>query len=437
MPGDRPRTGMTEPNRLSARDAAAAIAKGDLTPYALVEACLARIAERESHVSAWTILDKEFVSRELTRIEGIPDEKRGAIYGLPVAIKDIYDTADLPTAYGSPIYQGHRPAWDAACVARARAAGAVILGKTVTTEFAYWTAGKTRNPLDLNRTPGGSSSGSAAAVADFMVPLATGSQTVASTVRPAAYCGITGFKPGFGLISMTGVKTLAESLDTAGILGRSVGDVALLAGTMAGRAAWIDAAPCPEPPSLRMARTPDWNMVADEGLAAVETAAHQLEACGAALSDEAAPELFRTLSMTQNTVLAYEAARDLASEWHHQRAQLSEQIAELIADGLSISTTTYDEALAHRALCATNIEDLFGGADFLLAPATTGEAPPLENGTGDPVMSRAWTLLGLPILTIPYGEGPNGLPLGLQIAAPPGRDTELLAAGLWIEEQLA
>ncbi len=422
--------------KLDARSGAESIARGDITAAELAAACLARIDERESVVGAWQILDRGLVESQVKRLDGLAKEARGPLHGLPVGIKDIYDTCDMPTAYGSEIYAGNRPVWDAAAVARLRAAGAVILGKTVTTEFAYWKAGKTRNPHDASRTPGGSSSGSAAGVADFMMPLAIGSQTVASTMRPASYCGVVGFKPSFGRISLAGVKPLAGSLDTAGVFARTVADAALIAGVMAGRDDWTGETG-PEKPSLRVARTPDWDQVSPEALLVFESAVSLLRSAGAGVSDSDAPDPFKPLSTVQNTVLAFEAAREFSSEWLHHRARLSSQISELIEEGLAIEPDRYERAVSARRVALETIDELFAGADVLLAPSTLGEAPPIEDGTGDPLMSRAWTLLGLPSITLPCGKGPAGLPLGLQVAARPGRDHDLIAAAKWIEAQLA
>ncbi len=428
---------MKDACKLTATDAGAAIRNGELTPRVLANACLERIGRREAETGAWEVLDGSRIDEQLAKLEQVPGPERGLLHGIPVGIKDVYDTADLPTAYGSAIYEGHRPAWDAAAVARLRAAGAVILGKTVTTEFAYWKAGKTRNPHDHSRTPGGSSSGSAAAVADFMVPLATGTQTVASTMRPAAFCGIVGFKPTLGRISTAGIKTLAGSLDTVGMFARCVPDVALIGGVMAGRADWVAARAAAMPPVVAFARTPEWDQVSAAGIAVVEDAARMLEAAGATLSTGSAPAAFATLADDQNQVLAFEAARDFSSEWRHHRALVSPQLSELIEEGLLLSPADYETAQAHRLECMAALDGLFGGADILLAPSALGEAPPLAEGTGDPLMSRAWTLLGLPSISLPAGTGPAGLPLGLQLAARPGRDASLLAAAQWIEERLA
>jgi len=247
---------------------------------------------------------------------------------------------------------------------------------------------------------------------------------------------VVGFKPSFDRISVAGIKPFAGSLDTAGTFARTVSDAALIASVMARRDDWSGQGAESGTPSLRLARTPDWNHVTAEGISAVETAANRLQAEGAKLSDSAAPDMFAPLSGAQNTVLAYEAAREYASEWHHHRDRLSSQIITLIEEGLSIPPDAYEKALAQRMQALSSIEDLFGGADILLAPSAVGEAPLLKQGTGDPIMSRAWTLLGLPSISLPCGTGPSGLPLGLQIAARPGKDREVITAAQWIEARL-
>jgi len=423
--------------KMDAISCAQAIASRETSPAELASTCLARIDMREEATGAWQFLDPEIIESQLRKLDSIAKDARGPLHGLPVGVKDIYDTCDMPTAYGSDIYSGNRPPWDAAAVARLRAAGAVVLGKTVTTEFAYWKAGKTRNPHDTSRTPGGSSSGSAAGVADFMMPLAIGSQTVASTMRPASFCGIIGFKPSYGRISMAGIKPLAGSLDTAGVFARTVSDAALIASVMAGRNDWGSDGNTGSAPSLRIARTPDWDHVLPEAVSSVEKAAHMLLDEGATLEDHATPEIFDDLSNAQNTVLAFEAAREFSSEWLYHRQQLSPQIAGLIEEGLALTPEQYEDAVKARDAARCAIDELFGSADFLLAPSTIGEAPPADQGTGDPLMSRAWTLLGLPTFTVPCGNGPAGLPLGLQIAARPGMDHKLIAAAQWIEPRLS
>lgn len=422
--------------KMDALSCAQAIAGKRIAPDELIAACLVRIEEREESIGAWQFLDQDIINAQLKRLELVPEDERGPLHGIPVGVKDVYDTADMPTAYGSQIYQDNRPPWDAASVALLRAAGAVILGKTVSTEFAYWKAGKTRNPHNKSRTPGGSSSGSSASVADFMVPLATGSQTVASTMRPAAYCGVVGYKPSFGRVSVAGIKALAGSLDTVGVFARSVSDAALIAGVMGKRPDWFAREGKTTTPVLRLARTSDWTHATSEAVSAVEQTANSLMADGASITNVEIGGIFTSLSDVQNTVLAFEAAREFSSEWNNHRDQLSPQITELIEEGLAITPDKYETALNDRERSIASLDELFGDADVLLAPSAAGEAPPIEDGTGDPIMSRAWTLMGLPSISLPCGVGPSGLPLGLQIAARPGKDTELIAAARWIEERL-
>ena len=234
-------------------------------PAEIVEEYWRRIEKRQSEVEAWQTLDRDFVNRQVLDLGKREVIKRGSLYGIPFGVKDIFDTADLPTAYGSDIYKTNQPTSDAAAVARLRSAGAVVMGKTVSTEFAYWRPGKTRNPLNLTRTPGGSSAGSAAAVADNMVPFALGSQTAASTIRPASYCGIVGFKPTQGLISTAGVKALASSMDTIGIFARGVDDVAIVSAVLTGDQGLIELPP-PQPPHISVLQAPEWNTVSADAL---------------------------------------------------------------------------------------------------------------------------------------------------------------------------
>ncbi len=424
------------PARTPGGDWLAAFGNGETGPEALAAQCRRRIDAREAEVMAWQELDWDFVRRQLDGLAARPENARGALYGVPVGVKDLFDTADLPTAYGSDIYQGNRPAADAAAVARLRAEGAIIVGKTVSTEFAYWKAGKTRNPHNLRHTPGGSSSGSAAAVADGMVPLAIGSQTAASTIRPAAYCGIVGFKPTSGLISLAGAKTLAASLDAVGVFAKTVAGVAVLAGALSGRREWMTLEEAP-PPRLAMASSPEWNQVSPAARDAVQRAADLAAHHGATVRRENVPPSFSELAGVQTTIMAYEAARDLADERRRHFDRLSQPLRDLLMEGEGISPAAYDRACSQRDEGIRTLDELFGDADVLLAPSALGEAPLFEAGTGDPVMSRAWTLLGLPSISIPCGTGPNGLPLGLQIAGRPRQDNRLLAIADWLAQLLA
>ncbi len=394
------------------------------------------IAREEPDIGAWEHLDWDFVDRQVAELENLPTDQRGPLHGRTVGIKDIFDTADLPTAYGSEIYTGHQPAADAACVARLRAAGAVILGKTVSTEFAYWKAGKTRNPLDRTRTPGGSSSGSVAAVASGMASLAIGSQTAASTIRPASYCGIVGFKPTRGRISLAGAKALANSLDTVGAFAVSVADVGLISSVMMGDGILANIAPLGGPPNIGVHSTPEWDQVDREALAVVTESAARAEAAGADVNRQPVPEMFAPLAKIQTRVMAYEATRELAHERRVHAVQLSAPLLELFDLGDSIGAEEHARELQIRDRCLAELDNLFGQADIILAPSTLAEAPLLEDGTGNPDLSRAWTLLGLPSITIPCGMGPEGLPLGLQIAARQGEDARLLGAARWFEDLL-
>lgn len=409
------------------------LAAGVISPADLAAAYMERIAVGDGETQAWIARDRVALDAELARIAAIPSELRGPLWGLPVAVKDVFDTADLPTAYGSGIYAGHRPAADAAAVARLRSAGAVILGKTVSTEFAYWAPGPTRNPRDTTRSPGGSSSGSAAAVAAGMVPLALGTQTAASTIRPAAYCGIVGFKPTRWRIPRAGVKALAGSLDAVGLFARSVADAALLASALSGRDL---AAPAAPPARFRLARWAAWSRAEPAQRAAVERALDRLAVAGAAVERPAALELLDALGEAQTLLMACEAVRELAHERRIHGDRLSPSLHELFEIGERVGET---EEAAARALAThpANLAALIPPGTVLVAPSALGEAPRFEDGTGDPVMSRGFTLLDLPSLSLPCGTGPGGLPLGLQLAARPGEDSALLGAASWVEAVLA
>ncbi len=414
----------------------AEIRAGRRAPEAAAAACWERIERREAEVGAWQYRAWPRVEQQIEALKRRPDWRALPLAGLPIGVKDTFDTVDMPTGYGSSIYEGHRPVVDAAAVARLRAAGAILLGKTVSTEFAFWTPGKTRNPLDTTRTPGGSSSGSAAAVADGMACGALGSQTAASLMRPAAYCGVVAFKPTLGLISLAGVKPLAGSMDTVGAIGRTVDEVRLLTGAMSGRLALWDAAPEADRPGFRLVLGAEWEAAGAAARAAVRAAMDILKAAGAEVSEAPAGPPFADLARAQTTVMAYESAREFAFERSCHEARLGAALRDLFAQGEATAPELYDAAIALRDAALDRLDELFAGADFLLLPSAPDEAPALDAGTGDPIMSRAWTLLGLPSLTIPAGRGPNGLPLGLQIAGRPRADGALLRAAEWAAGRL-
>jgi Asp-tRNA(Asn)/Glu-tRNA(Gln) amidotransferase A subunit family amidase len=399
-----------------------------------VKACLDRIEEREPTVRAWAHLDPEAALAQARDADA--SEPRSPLHGRPVGVKDIVDTHDLPTERGSPVYAGRRPETDAACVARLREAGAVILGKTATTEFAYFHPAETRNPLDPERTPGGSSSGSAAAVADGMVPLALGSQTAGSTIRPASFCGVLGLKPTHGLIDLTGVMRLSERLDTLGLFARTVDDLELLLGALTGRdrpAAEGGA----QPPRIAFARTSRWELVDPDAQAALEAAARELAGAGAPLDEHELPDELEELVEAQATVMAVDVAANLGEEYDRHRDLISAELSALIEQGRATERQDYEAALGAAERGLERLPALFDGHDVLMTPAARGQAPLGLEATGDPVFCRAWTLLGTPAVSVPGPVGADGLPVGVQLIAQRNRDAELLAAARWVHAALA
>jgi Asp-tRNA(Asn)/Glu-tRNA(Gln) amidotransferase A subunit family amidase len=423
---------MSELFRLSASEAARRIAQGRLTSRALVEACLERIASRETAVGAWAHIDADQALAEARARDQSPAQ--GPLHGVPVGVKDIMDTADLPTAYGSRAYVGHRPRADAACVALARAAGAVILGKTVTTEFAAMSPGKTRNPHNGAHTPGGSSSGSAAAVADSMVPLAFGTQTAGSIVRPASFCGIVGLKPSFGLIAIAGTKALAPSLDTVGGFARDVADIALFLSALTDRPELTPAAA--QRPRIGVYRPEPWDRAEPATIAALERARAALARAGAAIAERGAFPDFDGLVVAQNTIMTHEAARNLAWERLCRGSEIMPRTAALLAEGAAVSAAAYDAARAEAARARARLGDFFGAFDAMLVPAAPGAAPAIDT-TGDAVFNRGWTLLHAPCVTLPVERTAGGLPVGVQLVGRVGDDARLLAVALFAEAALA
>ena len=426
---------MFDPRLPSARAAAREIAAGRLTAEEMVRACLDRIAGRETAVGAWEYLDPELALAAARQRDA--EGPSGPLHGIPIAVKDLIDTADMPTAYGSPIYRGHRPAADAACVALARAAGAVVLGKTVTTEFACFTPGKTANPHNLEHTPGGSSSGSAAAVADGMVPLAFGSQTAGSVIRPAAFCGCIGYKPSFGVIPRAGVKGLADSLDTIGVFAADVADAAFFAGVVAGRPGLRDLAAPEAPPRYGLYRTPMWREAEPETAAALDDAREALDRAGAQVRELALAPEHEELTAAQMTVMGFELVRALAHERIRHSAELSPSLAQMLDDGMAIGPDAYEAALRRAAAARAGLNAFFGDCDALLVPAAPGGAPRGLGHTGNPIFNRMWTLLGVPCVSVPTGRGNGGLPAAVQLVGRIGDDPRVMAAGIFLEQALA
>lgn len=411
-----------------ARDLAQSLADGSLRPSTLAEALIERSASLQPRLRAWVSFDPAAARRRASQAIS------GALSGVPFAVKDNIDTAGIATAYGSAIYAAHVPAADAACVALARAAGAWVLGKTACTEFANMTPCATRNPWNPAHTPGGSSSGSAAAVSAGLVPLALGTQTAGSVIRPAAYCGIVGYKPSPRRLPRAGTKPNADTLDEIGVMARSVADAAWFAAVLAGEAG--ASALRAERPRLAVTLTPRAAALSTAMVAALEAAAAHLGAAGAQVLPAGPAASFDALFDAQRSVQLYETARALAPEWQYRRRQLSPGLRALLAEGHALPAAAYAQALQVSRQAAAELDPLFAGADVLLTAAATGAAPASRTTTGDPLFNRPWQLLGCPCLTLPAGLDGDGLPLGLQLVARPGADDTLFAASAWVEEIL-
>lgn len=444
---------MSEPKNLhalSAADAARLIREGRIGSEELVAACLDRIREVDGDVQAWAYLDPEHAlaqarAADAWRLEGHP---LGELHGVPVGVKDIIDTADMPTECGSVLHAGRQPSRDATVVARLRAAGAVIMGKTVTTEFATYAPGKTKNPHHPNHTPGGSSSGSAAAVASGMVPLALGSQTNGSVIRPAAYCGVYGFKPTHGAISRTGVFQLSRALDHVGVFARGIDDLALGLEQLVGhddadpdtrpRARvpfrGIAAEAPPLPPVFAFVKTARWDRATADTRAAFGELAAQLggrmEEVELIAAGEEAFEWHRFL-------MEAEMAMNLAREWEHGRDRLSPSLQAQLDRGRAHTALEYQRILRAVPTVVESLADLFAQRyDAIVTPSAPGTAPAGLDATGDPSFCTLWTLYGMPAITLPLMQGDNGLPLGVQLVGPREGDARLLRTARALAEEI-
>jgi Asp-tRNA(Asn)/Glu-tRNA(Gln) amidotransferase A subunit family amidase len=434
---------------LSLTEAAASIREGRITSVELVTDCLARIGEVEPRIEAWAFLDRDHAMRQAEAADA--DHKQGKapgpLHGVPIGVKDIFDTGDMPTELGSPLWAGRTPRRDAAVVARLRAAGAVIMGKTVTTEYAYYHPGKTANPHDATRTPGGSSSGSAAAVAAHMVPGAVGSQTNGSVIRPAAYCGVVGFKPTHGLIPRSGALLLSRTLDHVGVFARSVEDAALLAETLAGfdeedrdtqpmaRPPFVavTASEPPLAPRLAFVRTPAWEHAEP---VTREAFAELVEALGDAVAQvELGPSFGRAVEM-HRTIMEVEMAHNLRRDYEKGGDQLSAVLRRLIERGRGHSAVDYLAAVAGIPVLGAALDPVFDEFDAIVTPAAPGEAPRGLESTGNPVFCTTWTYLGTPAITLPLLRSAAGLPLGVQLVGRRGNDARLLRTARWLVRTL-
>lgn len=438
-----------ELSQLSATQAAQAIADGLISSEQLVQACFDRIRESEPQVQAWQFLDEKLAlaqarARDQDRAEG---RAIGVLHGIPIGIKDIIDTDDMPTEDGTSLHAGRTPANDATVVALLRAAGAVIMGKTVTTELANMTPGKTRNPQNLERSPGGSSSGSAAAVAAGMVPLAIGTQTSGSVIRPAAYCGVYGFKPTHGLISRHGILKLSRTLDTVGLFARSLEDLALLADPLImhdekdfdtrPRArmqfpAMVRSEP-PLPPSLAFVKTEVWDR-ADE--TTQQAFAELIEELGERCKIIELPTSLKVAWEFQRIIAEAETAFNLDLEWQKGQSVLSPSLRERLERGRSTSALSYQKAVAAIPKLIAEFDEVFDSFDAVITPSTTGTAPGLDS-TGDPVFCALWSLLGMPAVNLPFMTGVDNMPLGVQLVGARLMDTRLLRTAKWLQQRVA
>ena len=425
---------MTDHSLLSATAATARIAAGSLTATALAEAMLARIAAREPVLRAFTHHDPGLVRRQAARVDAaLAAGAKLPLAGLFLGVKDVIDTADQPSQYGSPIWGGHRPRSDAACVALARRAGAIIAGKTVTTEFATRFPGPTTNPHNPGHTPGGSSSGSAAGVGAGVLHLAFGTQTAGSIIRPAAYCGAVGFKPSYGTFHRAGMKVMSESLDTIGLMGASIADVALGMAAMTG----VDHR-LPQPgraPKLALVLAPG-QAGTPETAALMERVSEAARKAGASVTAITLGAPFTDAVALHPHVMNMESAEALGWELDHARAQLSPILREKMEWGLAEPRAKLAEGRAAFAAAQLAFDDAIAGYDAVLTPSAPDEAPAGTDYTGDPLFNTLWTLLHVPCVTVPTGLGPKGLPLGAQIVTRRGEDAACLMWGAWLQDAL-
>jgi amidase len=421
-------------NELTVTEIVAKIAAGEMTCEAVTRDCIERIIAREPVVKAWVKFNPELALAQAHALDCEP--RRGALHGVPIGIKDVIDTFDMPTEMGSPIYRGYRPTADAACVALLRRAGAVILGKTATCELAGMAPAATTNPHDPAHTPGGSSSGSAAAVADVMVPAALGTQTGGSVLRPSSFCGVFGYKPTYNTFNKAGLKPAAESIDTIGWIARSIEDIALLTAVLG-----MDE---PQPlrsisaaPRIGLCRTELWDAAQPETKSAVENAAAALSKAGAVVRDVDLPGEFTGLpALARGTINHFERAACMAFEWDNHRGALSPQMRRYIENGLKTSRVDYVAAWRRVEQCRTLLLKVFDGIDVLLTPCVPGEAPKGLASTGDPSMQAMWTALHTPTMTLPTHRGPNNLPVGIQLVAQRYGDDRLFACARWIWDRI-
>ncbi|MEE8187899.1 MAG: amidase [Kiloniellales bacterium] len=435
---------------LSATEAIRKIRNGEITSEELVQACLERIEQADGEIEAWAHLKPDHAldqarMLDAQRAEGGPV---GPVHDIPVGIKDIFDTESLPTENGTVLDSGRQPVEDCRVVSLLEEAGAVIMGKTVTTELAVYGPGKTKNPHNPDHTPGGSSSGSAAAVASYMVPLAIGTQTNGSIVRPASFCGVVGFKPSHGLIPRTGILAQSHWLDTVGVFARSVEDAALLAENIVAhdpgdKDTRARARPPlsetaveepPVPPALTFAKTAVW----DEAEKETQEAFGELkELLGEECDELNLPEPFQHAVEWHRTIMCADLAKSFAGYYERGKDRLTDTLCQMIEEGQKTTAVDYNKAVDWREALNDGLDGVFDRYDAIITPATTGEAPAGLDSTGSPIFNSLWTYCGTPAITLPLMEGPNGLPLGVQLVSRRGDDARLLRTARWLMRRVA
>jgi amidase len=421
---------------LSLAEALAAMRDGRVTVRTYAEALLARIAATDAGIGAWAWLDHDHVLREAARLDALPASARGPLFGAPVGLKDIIHTVSLPTRMGSPAFADFVPPRDAACVHRLAEAGGYAFGKTVTTELAFLHPGKTRNPWHAAHTPGGSSQGSAAAVAARHVPAALGTQTNGSVIRPAAFCGVVGFKPTLGAIPFDGVGLFSQTLDTLGTFTRSVADAALLAAPLAAGALAREPATLATPPRLAFLAGFPWTVIDHDAEIALDAAAARLRDAGAEVVAVALPDALADAARVHRTIMLHEAVAHLGALQDRLRPRLSAALNAALDEGRGIDGAAYARARAGRGAMIAAATAWLSHYDALIAPPTTGAAPAGLDSTGDPSCCTLASLLGAPAITLPVARDARGLPLGLQLVAPAGDDARLLSVAAWCEARL-
>lgn len=419
---------------LSATEVVAKIAAGRLSPEHHLESCLERIRADDARIGAWSFVDAEGAREQARRLHEVASP--GPLYGICIGVKDVLDTCDMPTQHGAALYEGHQPSRDSACVGAVRASGAIVLGKTRPTEFASPIAVGVRNPLDITRSAGVSSSGSAAAVAAGMVPLALGTQTGGSIIRPASYCGIVGFKPSLTAIDRAGILHLRPSLDTVGMFARTVADARLLFGALVPnvvRSAYEERA---DPVRLGVCRTGEWVHAKAETRNAMAEVSEAARSAGAAVEDVDLPPIFRDALEAFRIIVTVETARAMATEFAAKQSRLNDWLRGIAVSARALTDARYREALDIATQCREALVPLFAKFDGFITPAAAGEAIARLDGLDDPWFCPLWTLMHGPAITFPAALGPSGLPVGIQLIGPPGTDRRILALAEWLQGTL-